>query len=477
MDQVRTIVSVIWKQRFWVLTVIGTIVGTVFWNMAATDLDAKFKKRKSAIEQAFKTVGGIEREQNHPNDDVNDGDMKQAMQQRDFVLEVWKDLYERQRTEVLFWPESISKEFVDYMDKRKFGDGIRSDMRGFYRNYIETRFDALLEIVDAKKSSERGTSGRGGGYGGEGAGGYGGGYGGEGGGASALANDENAKEDYLVLWLDQGKLQQKLNFKTKPSAMQVWVTQEDLWVYETLLNVIANTNKARGATRSDNTAVRAIESLLVGSEASIPPGSQIIIPQQDAGGGGRGGYGEGGYGEGGYGEGDFGGGGFGGEGGFGGVGGVGGYGEGGYGGRAGMEGGLEGGGDAALIANRYLDAEGKPAQGSLEGPFGTTEFRQLPIRMKLRMDERWIPRILIECANATLPIEVNQVRINPSQSGTGLGGRRTSGRQNSGLRGIASDIKLAEIEISGVVYIYNQPDTETLTIPGEENLASSDDSI
>ncbi len=464
MDKVRAFANVVWTQRFWVLSVLCVIVGVVCWNMAASDLDAEFTKRKSAIESAFNSVSGIKNEPVHPNDDVNEGDMQQAKLQRNYVLKVWQELYDRQRSGVLYWPESLGEEFVGKMQNRKFGGAISPTMRGIYHDYIETRFDALLEIVDAKKTSQRGGAGQGGGYGGEG-----GGYGGEYGGGSPMGA-VGIEEDYLVLWLDQEKLQRKLLFKTKPSNLKVWVTQEDLWVYETLLNVIANANKAVGATRSDNTAVRAIMTLQVGSEAADKSAGQVFIPQPTE--GGADGYG---------GEmGGFGGemGGYGGEmGGYGGE--MGGYGEemGGY----GETGGMGGDGDTTLTANRYLDAEGNPDPGD-SGTYGTTEFRQLPIRMKLMMDQRRIPRILIECANANLPIEVKQLRINASQSGSGVTGRSSSASRSRGMQGLAPDPNLAEVEIRGVVYIYNEPDTVELAIPGDEtsnmdNAALADDSI
>ena len=46
-----------------------------------------------------------------------------------------------------------------------------------------------------------------------------------------------------------------------------------------------------------------------------------------------------------------------------------------------------------------------------------TEFRRLPIRMVLMMDERWLPKVLVECANSPLPIEVQRLRINREKSG------------------------------------------------------------
>lgn len=474
MDQIRAVLNVLWTQRFWVLSVICTIVAVVCWNMAATDIAKEFSSRKGKIDSAFSTVNQIKGEQPHPNENVNEGDTRQAKQQRDYVLKVWQELYERQRADVLYWPASISEEFVSHMDGKRFGDTINTTMRGLYLNYIETRFDALLKIVDAKKTSERGASGRGGGeYGG---GEYGGGeYGGGRAGVDALE-----EEDFLVLWQDQGKLQNKLSFREKPSSMQVWVTQEDLWVYETLLNVIANTNKARGSTRSDNTAVRAIVSLQVGSEAGGKPTGNVYIPDPAASAGGGGGeYGRGGeYGGGEYGGGEYGGGEYGGGEYGGGEYGGGGYGRGGeYGGGEFGGGGAAGGDGDALVANRYLDAEGNPVEGG-SGSYGTAEFRKLPIRMTLMMDQRWIPRIMIECANATLPVEVEQLQVNPSQSGAGVIGRTSSAGRSTALRGLAPDPNLAEVIIRGVVYIYNQPDTQELMVPGaDDDLALAGDNI
>ena len=59
----------------------------------------------------------------------------------------------------------------------------------------------------------------------------------------------------------------KIPFSQEPSARKVWVTQEDLWVYETLLKVIDDTNQERGATRPDNAAIRVIQTLEVGPAA------------------------------------------------------------------------------------------------------------------------------------------------------------------------------------------------------------------
>jgi hypothetical protein len=258
----------------------------------------------------------------------------------------------------------------------------------------------------------------------------------------------------------------------------VWVRQEDLWVYETLLRVIANTNEAKHASRPDNTAIRVIEMLQVGAEAGIASAQQanIMLPAgavtADAGMGMEGGM---------MGR------------------------EGGPmmpGSEMGMGMGMEGdpaAADSALLAYRYLDDAGAPLPDASTG--AGTEFRRLPVLMRLQMDPRWIPQVLVQCANAPLPIEVKRLRINPEKAlegfdatfGGGMGGEGGGYRGAFGggggrgfggeggftpsLAGTAPSANLVSVELHGVVYIYNPPDPAVLTVPGGEDLAAADTAV
>ncbi|MCG8449571.1 MAG: hypothetical protein MI725_08335, partial [Pirellulales bacterium] len=302
MDQVRAIIRTIWQQRFWVLISIAAVVSVFCWMSAAGDLDAQFSKRQSEINNMFSAMRNLNSQALHPNEDVIRGNTQQTVQQGNITLALWEDLYGRQHEEVLFWPKDhLDAGFIEEIEKLKFGDKFPPQksqaMRSNYWNYIGKRFDGLLEIVQALKNEERSGSSYGGEYGGGYGGEYGGGYGGEygGGAARGLAPGEDAEQDYLVQWLDQGNLQAQLLFKDNmPTALEIWVTQENLWVYETLLNVIANTNKARGATRPDNTAVRAIVALQVGQEAAAGGMKHGHILPPETSGGASAGYGRGG---------------------------------------------------------------------------------------------------------------------------------------------------------------------------------------
>ena len=140
--------------------------------------------------------------------------------------------------------------------------------------------------------------------------------------------------------------------------------------------------------------------------------------------------------------------------------------------------------------------------------------KRMPVRMQFRMDQKKLPKLLAECGNSKLPVEVRQVRINRSEansssSGTpssgmsggmpgsasagsgagmsmpgsassgsspglggggfpGLPGSGGGGQNNSKPASIASsktDPNEITVEIYGIVYIYNPPDRKLLGIP------------
>jgi hypothetical protein len=114
--------------------------------------------------------------------------------------------------------------------------------------------------------------------------------------------------------------------------------------------------------------------------------------------------------------------------------------------------------------------------------------------MLLMMEQKWLPRMLVECANAPLPIEVQRLRINPEKSGAGFTAEMGSGMgmgspEGMRMRGpsammpmmprggefssmqLPSDTAttgLATVEIQGLVYIFNPPDPAMLSVPGGE---------
>lgn len=493
MDQLRT--ALVWLKRyhFWVLSGLVAIIALVSWAKASSKLTAMFNQNQSAIKTEFTNVQNLRKDPFHPNEDVNAKQQEQTKQQAADVATLWKDLYERQRQRVLEWPEILGPEFRDVVDKLQFGAEIRSDLRNKYQNYIEGHFTDLPKQIGARAIDASTMAGAGPG---------GATFNAETVGPNRQPVDEG---DYLCLWnpADQAIIRDDLNFREQPSSLKIWVTQENLWVYHTLLDVIDKTNKAANATRMSNAAVREIGELAVGPRAaqgSRAPGRLFVPPAIAAApGAGPGEAGPGGLppgaGPGGPGPG-------------------------------GLEGGMrsefapgagpQGNGPmteeqerAYLLSGRYLDAQGKPIPfggggaappggeapapapdaGAPGAPLDLTmfgqEYKRLPVRMALRMDQRWLPRLIAECASEPLQVEVQEVRVNPPEGIASAGGAMAGGGGfrpgGGGLSGSTSPFQeeapyqpfpvqpeMVNVIIQGTIYIFNKPNPAILQAPGEQ---------
>jgi hypothetical protein len=91
------------------------------------------------------------------------------------------------------------------------------------------------------------------------------------------------------------------------------------------------------------------------------------------------------------------------------------------------------------------------------------------VRMELTMDVRWLPHLIAECADAPLQVEVKEVRVNPSASGSGggYGGRGGGGYGASGSElgdemSPESEPNMKRVIIQGIIYIFNEPDAGAL---------------
>jgi hypothetical protein len=133
--------------------------------------------------------------------------------------------------------------------------------------------------------------------------------------------------------------------------------------------------------------------------------------------------------------------------------------------------------DAELFNNRYVDENGAPIADSGGDPttaFGA-EFKRLPVRMRLWMDQRWLPQLISECANAPLQVEVQEVRVNPADDGAsgyggggygGGGGRGGDGGYGAATTAMTMDMtpeqepNMKTVVLQGTVYIFNPPTTD-----------------
>ncbi len=409
------------KYHFWVLTVLVVAIGVTGWFFASNGLADQFAADKGRLNSSFNTARTIQNEQDHPNDTMSTDVRNQTEQLAESIRQAWEELYERQRDEVLKWPEGLPQTVLAAIEGKKFPDELPDKQVDLYQNFL--RGDYLNKLPQL-----------------------------------AEAQDVNAPlETYKVVWQDQAVIRAKFDWATRQTSSTIWLAQEDLWILENLLTIIQRTNA--DATGPHDAPVKQITALEIGNEVTQAATARIWAPAlAGAGGGGaRGGRG--------------------GRGGRGAGGGV-------VGGRGGRGGAADNPDlSVAMLEGRYIDAAGQPIPPDQLASI--VEYKRLPVRMTLKMDQRELPRLLVECANAALRVEVTEVRINaaagkgraaPVARGRGRAGQRGRGRAPAGrgrapaavpLAGIVSaeDPNLADVIVQGIVYLYNPPDLAILGIP------------
>jgi hypothetical protein len=252
----------------------------------------------------------------------------------------------------------------------------------------------------------------------------------------AIADAAPSEPDHepKVMWAaaSQKELQALLEWSKAPSSMQVRLAQEDLWVYSALLQIIKAVNDAAEFTPyikeisvleigksgadafKDGMAHGHIDVLATANPATTAVTTQTApLPP------------------------------------------------------------VEGPGAPAkpLDEGRYVDANGERLAG---GMAATQPFKRMPIHMKLSMDQREITRLLVSCANSTLPVEIRQLRIGSTkQSGgrTSRGGPVATTGQGGGSHAAsdeAGDSYDVPVELNGIIYIYNPPPTTAPAGPPAE---------
>ena len=230
----------------------------------------------------------------------------------------------------------------------------------------------------------------------------------------------------IVDWNPANRKTVRAQFKMErvPSTLRIRVAQEDLWIYEALLRVVAHTNA--GATGNFNAAVKRIDFLGVGASAGglSQGGSQFSR------GGGMGGGVDGMMGDMGMAEMEMAGGAMGGEGmdamGMGGMG-MGGMGAG---GNAGKSANTE---RSKLLAGRFVDLAGKPLDADASHPYA--EFKMMPVRLSVVVEQDKISNLLVNCANSTMPIDVRRVSLG-KQSGSSASFNTGRGMGGTGMGGM-----------------------------------------
>ena len=495
MEKIKDIGFLVFKKHlFWTLGTSVLIMGVIAWYLAGSTLVKQYGERKTTVEG---TKQKIETVSSKPVQEIFNTQTEEGMQAENTkrakdVYLAWLEKYIRQRRDVLVWPEGLSNEFVRDVEAILDGRPIeevtldnRTDLITTRREEFRDRINALLpqlaKMVDARWDPEAVSNPRAARSGGVRRGPPQ--RGGEGRVPGGEAGEDGIDPtEYAVNWKNQGEIVgNHFDFfqegQTAPTTIQILYAMEDYWVLKALMQIIARTNTNNGieATRRDQAVVRDIEWIHMGTFVEPDTGGGIFVPVggTDAEGAGPGEF------------------------------------PGSRGGTqqptptpggTGIEGEVPFGSEQVLelAHNRYVDKDNNPlpadtlkaaATGTNEEDAYLAVAKRMPVRMRLRIDQRQLNKFLVECGNGDLMLEVLQVRINPDgQDVTGMAGGTSTGgggrsrfgggrfgRPSGGSRGAETSADSqqeepwdVEVEVYGIIYIFNPPSIARLGISEED---------
>ncbi len=473
MDKLKPIIDAVKKYHFWVICGAALLTVLVCWWLATNGVAGQYKADESKINNAFNSVSGIQSD--HPNQAKIDEIKKQQGALKQSVYEAWKYLYLQQKEKNPFPTDVLGEDFQRQFENLRPQEDLARRYRERYQNYIKDYFPKLLERIDVRHPVEPKP--------GEAAGPAVGGPRSDGlmgppGTGVPMPGAANAEQEWtgVIDWnpTDYARLVSRFEWQQTPSTMAVVLAQEDLWVYEALLRVIKNTNE--GATNQSNALVKRIEALEIGPDAVAAWKSAENALGLQGQGQGQQGTGTNPAMEGGLPT---------------------------PGGRLGGDMGPGIGRNAAggpteeqllqqLFQYRYIDDKGTPLPSQPQYPYVAqpyAEFKMMPVRMMLVVDQRQIPKLLVQCATRACPsksaacgfckIKARQIRRARARTARGMGpmpglgmdmppgmmprggamAPTGAGPGNPPQEAGRFDIP---VEIFATIYIYNPPDREKL---------------
>lgn len=475
MEQLKPVIQHLAKFHFWYLCGVLAITGGVGWYITTSTLAQETEDRKSTINQKFSQAKSVQSKPLHPNQFSHQGMDGLIAAEVDDVYRAWTFQYAKQQG-ILVWPNRFDANFHRKVENLKpiemhvpfpiEREVLDANQRAQYRNFIRDELPKLADIIGAKWGK---------------------------------SESQSAPDESLVKWSEANQTNwEDSRFswaKADPTTLDVLYAQEDYWILEAILQIIARANgDVRGRYQA---TVKEIEFIETGPDA-IGLAGQIMAPNSTA------------------------------------------QSSPGSSGSMGLEGmdegsGLGGGDAAAAMAAaasgntggapaktsldpaeyRYVDKDFKPVSAErLRNAYTSRSkddaflavAKRVPVRMRVKMDQRRLHRLITECGNYVLPLEVRQVRINCGSGSTfqgrgssggggmelAMGGGGTGGMfsvddGNEGMGADAGNIGMAggggmgmnmganpraalsdispwdvDVEIYGIIYLYNPVDREKI---------------
>lgn len=278
MEQLKHYLRIAGKYHFWIICGVIALLTLGSWYTTSASLTKQYNDNKQKITAAETSLNTISKKENHPNLHFH--------QQMDLILNSYKDqlrdLWEKQYIDQganLRWPAQtdtepgLTQEFVEqvvdlrpiettvpYDPANKGLDKLKDNFKAEYINYVKSiALPNLAKTIQAVWRPSMDTGGTSGPV-----------TLGERGGMDTLLDPNAPKE--MVLWNaeNQAFLQNTRFDWTKevggrPSTLQILYAQEDLWVLDTLMKIIAKTNADSDAPH--NAVVKQIMYVKLGADA------------------------------------------------------------------------------------------------------------------------------------------------------------------------------------------------------------------
>ncbi|GAA5510390.1 hypothetical protein [Novipirellula caenicola] len=494
MGQLKEQLAVVMRYGFWIGVGFVTITSIAVWYLSTSSLQAEMDSQQSKIKSSFASVTSLQGEiDTHPNAKSHEKMQALIEKREDEVLQAWTEMYARQRG-LLTWPQELQQDFVD-----EFKDLIpieryipfpaedlekEATLLNRYRYYIGLILPEIATIARAEWNAQFDPT------------------------FSPTLDDSSGmrnllkprinvsgtKNEPLVQW-SAGSQQQLLTDLfpwrgTRPSTLQVYYSQENVWILKQMLKIIDTVNI--DAKEAFEAKIREIKTIKIGRSVNVNPGSIKQVSAQSAG-MGMDGMGMDGMGMDGMGS-DMGMG----MDGMGGMGmdGMGGMGE------------ITDPGDNRYVGTDYVPITGAALRSALDSDspadVNLAVAKRVPVMMSVRMDQRAVPELIAACGNAALMIEVKQVRLLPAgastassagdggdmgmgmdmgmdggggfgaPSGGGFGGDEGMG-MGMGMDGMGGGAPMMDqgtsenpydidVEVYGLISIYNPPDKSKLGV-------------
>lgn len=466
-DAARPWLSLLAKHHFWLLAIIVPLVLLPLLFVARGHLTAQIEAVQKQIEGHISALQNVRQIPQHPNDSwANDIDTSTMRVKRETLAE-WRKFWTSQQP-IRVWPESLGPDFVKAVETLKPDGKLSPRLLERYQNMVRT----LVRELPARMGVEDGM-----------------GDPTEAGQLSPIARPqppvrpemmrpgmgpaEGGAEvsPYFATWnqANQQRISSSFNWDKKPSTAKVLLAQEELWVYETLCDVVARMNKP--ATGPHNAAIASIDELSVGYPAAednpggvgggriiraaamqsadgMPPpdmmgpgapetpGALGVRPPNPRFAGGQPGAATMAP--------------------------------------AAPEGAAPADPDEMLRNWVYVDFTGKPLDSAeLAAAVDSQMVHLMPFVLRVVIDQRQIDALLVSLSTATIPIDVRQVRINAPTSGQGgMQSMPTTPDGGGGVPTGGGRLYDVVLELRGTVGLATLPNESTVGLePGQGDAA------